>query len=223
MLQALFYKEWIKSRRLIFLIGIIFAGAIIYTFINIGQTFRVEGSVQAWADIILKDAPVFPLILQWLPLLAALSVSFAQFIPEIMNKRLKLTLHLPMPETKIISIMLLYGLLMLVIAYLLTYAVLMSGLSFYYPSEIKVAAFEKSLPWFAAGIAGYLLAAWVCLEPVWKQRICNAFISVCILSLFFIKALSGAYFTLLPFLLIIIIVCYGMPFYSTARFKEGKQ
>lgn len=94
MFQALFYKEWVKTRRIIILIGAIFAGIIIYSFINTGQTFRIGGSVQAWADIILKEAPVFPSIIQWLPLLTALLLAFAQFVPEMTNKRLKLSLAL---------------------------------------------------------------------------------------------------------------------------------
>ncbi|MBK5720970.1 hypothetical protein JGH11_08810 [Dysgonomonas sp. Marseille-P4677] len=223
MFQALFYKEWIKSRRLIFLIGIVLIGAIIYSFINIAQTFRVEGSIQAWSDVILKDIAVLPAFFQWLPILIALTISFTQFIPEMTNKRLKLTLHLPVPESKTIATMLCYGLCVLLIIYLATYLVLMIGLSFYFPFEIRVIATWRLLPWFAAGITGYLLAAWICIEPVWRQRICNTFISICILSLFFIKAQSGAYLPLLPFLLIIMIVCFGNPFYSSARFKEGKQ
>lgn len=223
MFQALFYKEWIKSRRLIFLTGIIFVGVVIYSFINVGQTFRVDGAVQAWGSVILKDSPVFPVIMQWLPILAALAVSLAQFIPEMTNKRLKLTLHLPMSETKIIGAMLCYGLCVLALIYLTTYIMLMIGFSFYFPYEIRMLALLKSLPWFAAGIAGYFAVAWICLEPVLRQQIYNTFIAICILSLFFIKAQSGAYLPLLPFLLIVIIVCFGMPFYSSARFKEGKQ
>jgi len=223
MFQALFYKEWVKTRRIIILIGAIFAGIIIYSFINTGQTFRIGGSVQAWADIILKDAPVFPSIIQWLPLLTALLLAFAQFVPEMTNKRLKLSLHLPMPETKIISTMLCYGLVILVIIYLITYIILITGLSFYYPQEIRILAFWKSLPWFIAGLTGYLLATWICLEPVWSQRIYNAFISICILALFFIRAQSGAYLPLLYVLAIIVIIGFGLPFYSATRFKEGKQ
>ena len=223
MLQALFYKEWIKSRRLVLLISIIFVGIVIYTFINIGQAFRVDGAVQVWGGIILKDASIFPSILQWLPVLVAVALSFAQFVPEISSKKLKLTLHLPMAETKIVSAMLYYGLCVLLAIYLLTYIALMLGLSFYFPHEIRIMAFWASLPWFAAGIVGYLLGAWVCLEPVLRQRICNGIISVCILSLFFIRAQSGSHLPLLPFLLIILIIAYGAPFYSAARFKEGKQ
>lgn len=223
MFKALFYKEWIKSRRLILLSLIIFICVIIYTFINISQAFRINGSIQVWNSIILNDMPVLPSVLQWLPLLFALSLSFVQYIPEIINKRLKLTLHLPMSETNIISTMLLYGFSVLIITYVFIYAMLMVGLAFYYPVEIQLMTLEKSLPWFMSGLAAYLLIAWICLEPVWKQRIYNTIIALCVLSLYFIKAISGSYLPLMPFLLAIIVVCYGLPFYSTVRFKEGQQ
>lgn len=223
MFQALFYKEWIKTRRITILIGAVFAGIIIYSFINTGQAFRIGGAVQVWADIILKDASIFPSVMQWLPVLTGLLLAFAQFVPEITDKRLKLSLHLPMSEAKIVSAILCYGLMVLVLTYLITYGILMTGLSFYYPTEIKMIAFWKSLPWFLAGLTGYLLGTWICLEPVWRQRIYNAFISACVLALFFINAQSGAYMPLIPVLVIITIICFGLPFYSTARFKEGKQ
>lgn len=223
MFQALFYKEWIKTRRIILLIGVVFAGIIIYTFINTQQAFRIGGAVQVWADIIIKDALVLPYIIKWIPLLAALLLAISQFAPEMVDKRLKLSLHLPIPDTQIITAMLCYGLLVLLGIYAITYVVLAVGLSLYYPIEIEIQAFWKSLPWFIAGFTGYLLASWVCLEPVWRQRISNAFISICILALYFIGVQSGAYIPLLPVLIVILIVCFGLPFYSTIRFKEGQQ
>lgn len=223
MLGALFYKEWIKSRRMVLFGLIVFVGVIVYSLIIIGQTFRIDGSVQAWDSIILNDAPVFPAVLQWIPLLFALSLSCAQFIPEVLNKRLKLTLHLPMSESCIVSATLGYGISVLFIVYVFWYTIIMSGLSFYFPFEIRSLALMKSLPWFLSGVACYFLVAWICIEPLWIQRFFNAFISICILSLFFFKAVSGAYLPLLPFLFILTIICFGLPFYSCFRFKDGQQ
>lgn len=223
MFRALFYKEWTKTKRIILLAATVFAGAIAYCFINTGQTFRVEGSVQAWGNVILKDADVLPSIIRWLPLLAAVAIAFTQYIPEMTNKRLKLTLHLPLPETRIVSGMLGYGIIVLLSVYLAACLILAAGMSLYYPREIMGAMLCKSAPWFSAGMAGYFLAAWICLEPVWRQRIFNAFISVCALSLFLTEAPSGAYAPLMPVLILLVFFSYGFPFYAAARFKEGKQ
>lgn len=223
MFKALFYKEWIKTRRIVLLAGIAFAGVIAYCFINTGQVFRVEGPIQAWGNIILKDMNVLPPFTQWLPILVAVAVALTQYIPEMVNKRLKLTLHLPLPETRIVSIMLGYGIVVLLSAYIVAYLILIAGLWLYYPGEIIAATVWKSLPWLLAGLAGYALSAWICMEPVWRQRILNAFVSVCILSLFFIGASPGAYAPLMPALVLLVAISYGFPFYSAARFKEGKQ
>ncbi len=223
MIQALFYKEWIKTRRIILLVSVIFTGTIVYTFINFGQLFRIRGAVQAWADVILKDAALLSGIIEWIPLLAGILLGLAQFVPEMEYKRLKLTMHLPLTESRIISVMLLYGIMVLVSFYLLGYGCLLAGTSIYYPSEIVEAMVEKSLPWFLGGFAGYLFSAWVCFEPVWRQRIINAFAAVCALSFFYIASGSGTYIPFIPYLIVLIIVAFSFPFYSAIRFKEGVQ
>ncbi len=223
MLKSLFYKEWIKTKRIVFLIGIILFGLICYTFINTGQLFRVGGAVQTWNTVILKDMPILPDVTQWIPLLVALLLGFFQFIPEITDKRLKLTLHLPISETRTISTLLLYGIVILLAAFIFTYIILLIGLSMYYPREVIVAMLWKSTPWFLAGILGYILSAWVCIEPVWRQRIYNSVIGLCILSFFFIGAKSGAYISFMLYLTVAVIISFSFPFYSTARFKDGAQ
>lgn len=223
MLQALIYKEWCKTKRVILLLLLVFAGALAYTFINIDQMFRISSATNTWSNTIMKDMSILPQILTWIPVLAALLLSFTQFIPEMTDKRLKLTLHLPLPENKIMSAMLLYGVCILLVLYLLTYILLLLGTSMYYPAEIITVMLWQSAPWFLAGILGYLLATWITLEPTWRQRIFNAFIAICILSVFFISAKSGAYSTLIIYLVLVAIISFSFPFYSTARFKDGAQ
>lgn len=223
MIQALLLKEWIKTRRVITLIGIIFIATIIYTLINTGQQFRVGGAVQTWATIILKDMPVLPAFLQWLPLLSGLLLGISQFVPEMQDKRLKLTLHLPLAETKIIAILLLFGISVLLITFLLTYLLLSFSLSFYYPEEIIGATIWSSLPHFFAGLFSYLFASWISLEPVWRHRIGYTLASVGFLSFLFIHSISGAYIPFIPYLTILLILCFFFPFYPMYRFKDGAQ
>lgn len=223
MFVALFYKEWIKTKRIILLLGIISISLIIYTFINAAQVFRVGGAVQTWANIILKDMPVLPTVIKWFPLLIGVLIGLVQFIPEMTDKRLKLTLHLPLPETRILSSMLLYGSVVLFSFFLVMYLALFIGLQVYYPSEIVKAMTWQILPSLLGGIISYFFASWICLEPVWRQRVFNTLIAIGGLFLFCIEAKSGAYSLFLPYLICIIIVGFFFPFYSTARFKDGAQ
>ena len=223
MIQALLFKEWIKTRRVVTLIGIIFVALIIYTLINTGQQFRVGGAVQTWSTVILKDMPILPGFAQWIPILAGLLLGISQFAPEMQDKRLKLTLHLPLTETRIMATLLFFGIGILLFIFLLSYLILSFSFSFYYPKEIIEAMIWSSLPHLFAGIFGYLFAAWISLEPVWRQRIGYTLASVGFLYFLFIRSISGAYAPFMPYLTILLILCFFFPFYSMYRFKDGAQ
>lgn len=221
MFKALCYKEWAKTKRIIWLLAFVFVAFLIYSFINTDQQFRLAGAVEVWSTIAIKDLFILPDWTDKLPVLAGLLLGLAQFVPEMTDKRLKLTLHLPLPEDKILSNMLLYGVMVLLAFYIITYTILFAGLSSYFPREIMTAMLLRSIPWLLAGLVGYLLAAWVCFEPVWKQRVINALVSVATLSFFFFPAHSGAYLPFLPYLVLFTLVSFSFPFYSASRFKEG--
>ena len=223
MLSALFYKEWIKTRRIILVIGIILAALIIYTFINNGQMFRVNGHVTVWQMIILKDMSVLSELAKWFPLFAGVMLGMMQFAPEMTDKRLKLTLHLPLPETKILFSMLLFGIIVLATTFIIMYLILAAGLFYYYSVEIITSMTWQLLPFFLGGLTGYIFTAWVCFEPLWHQRVWNTLVSLSGVSLFFIDAKQGAFLTFLPYLIVLMIVLFCIPFFSASRFKDGAQ
>jgi hypothetical protein len=189
---------------------------------KISEVIRSLGIVAYWESIIQKDAVLFPYF-EYLPLLAGVLLAITQYVPELQFKRLKLTLHLPLGENKILLTMLLYGFGVVLLFVLFTLPLLLFGLSRSFPREIVYASFENLLPWFLAGLASYLIASWICLEPQWKQRILNVIPGICGLSFFFIRAKSGAYQPIDPYLVGFVVVAFFFSFYSTARFKEGVQ
>lgn len=136
---------------------IVAVGLVIYTFINTAQMFRVSGAAEVWYNIVVNDLPLLNGAIQWFPLFLGVILSFAQFVPEMAEKRLKLTLHLPMPESRIISTMLLYGIVTLLTIFILMYSAISVGSVLYYPAEIIATMSLKSLPWFIAGVYAYLL------------------------------------------------------------------
>lgn len=95
MFSAIFYKEWIKTRRTVGLILLLLVALLVYALVQMEQTLRVNGAVQAWSAVLLKDMSLVPEVTKWFPLLTGLLLGVAQFIPEMTDKRLKLTLHLP--------------------------------------------------------------------------------------------------------------------------------
>lgn len=58
------------------------------------------------------------------PLLAGLLLAIVQFVPEMQQKRLKLTLHLPYPQNRMLMLMLIAGLSELIVIYLIDYLIL---------------------------------------------------------------------------------------------------
>jgi hypothetical protein len=222
MYKSLLYKEWIKTRSAIIVIAAVFAGAGIYSFMKIDEGIRLLGIVNVWEDAVLKDPLFFPYF-EYLPLLSGFLLAITQYVPELQFKRLKLTLHLPLKENSILLTMLLYGCGIITLLLLVALPVFLWGLLRQFPAEIGYAAFQQLLPWFLAGPAAYLIAAWICLEPQWKQRIWNLVPGILFLSLALLRAKSGASQPFEPYLIVAIIVSFFFSFYSTARFKEGVQ
>ena len=106
--KAIFFKEWIKTRGLFFialLVSLCFAG---YVMMRINRVITFKGADHLWAILLSRDT-VFIELLQYLPLIIGALFASSQFIPEMTQKRLKLTLHLPAGETQIMASMLWYG------------------------------------------------------------------------------------------------------------------
>ncbi|MDR1023325.1 MAG: hypothetical protein LBL94_08665 [Prevotellaceae bacterium] len=222
MFFSLIFKEWIKTRRFILLSGILFAALIAYVFLWLSQAIGSMGIVNLWEAIIGKE---FSLIahVKYLPLAAGLLLAVVQLTPEMQSKRLKLTLHLPMSETRIICTMLGYGIAVLVALFAAGALALVAGISVRFSREVALSNFLTALPWFLGGLQAYLLGAWICLEPVWRQRLFNAIPAACVVSSFYGSASPGAYVTYLPCMLIFIAASFFFPLRSAARFKDGEQ
>lgn len=221
--KAIFYKEWLKTRRVLLVLLLVAVLLVIYTFIHTNYFFRTNGAMQAWDLVIQKDASILPAFLKWYFPLAALALSIVQYSNEIVDKRFKLTLHLPLPENTILSSMLGFGVIAITAAYALLYLPTAGGLLLYYPREIIAATSLQLLPYALAGYACYFLAAWSIIEPIWKRKVIHAFLSLAIVSTFVIEAKSGGYIYGIPFLLLAIAVAVSCLFLSASRFKDGAQ
>lgn len=80
------------------LIGIL----IIYgIYSNVRHELIIKDAETYWNNILQQRAIYFT-VLKFIPLLIGLLISVAQFVPEIVEKRIKLTLHLPTNEETIV-------------------------------------------------------------------------------------------------------------------------
>ena len=204
MLRAIFYKEWLKTRWYYLVAVLLSLGFVGYVLLNFFRAAGLKGIAHLWEVMLLRDA-VFVDLLQFVPLVVGLLFAVVQFVPEMQRKCLKLTLHLPCPELRMIGAMLLYGVLLLGAPELVRHILLTAA------------------PWYAAGIAAYLLAAWICLEPTWRRRLLYGAVAACVLRLFFLAPAPEAYDGFLPWLTLCTLCTASWSWWSVVRFKEGRQ
>lgn len=222
MLKAIGYKEWIKTKWyfLLALSGTLgFAG---YCMLRIDRVVEFKGASHVWEVMLSRDA-IFIDLLQYIPVLTGVLMAVVQFVPEMHRKCLKLTLHLPYPALRMVMAMLGSGVLLLTICFVLNFLLMWGYLHTVLAPELTSRILLTALPWYLAGITGYLSAAWVCLEPAWKRRVVNLVVSLFVLKIFFMSSTPEAYNSFLPWLVVYTLLAASLSWLSVVRFKAGKQ
>lgn len=220
--KALLYKEWKKTKW--FNIGIFGLGVLllIYIFMSLSRSFRFAGMEHLWDVVINRDQFLFR-DLKYFPLAAGLCLGLAQFVPEIIEKRIKLSLHLPLSERRIILLMLAFGQFVLLAVFLVHVLAVLVFSQFYFPQEFLISMLVTVLPWYIAGLVAHSFVGMICLEPTWKRRVFNFLLMAGSLNFCFLSEFPGAYDYLLCFLLLIPVYVMPFTFSSVYRFKTGEQ
>lgn len=223
MYSALIFKEWLKTRRVFFVAlvaALLVAG---YVILTINSLIASRGVGQIWMAMILKDVSMVD-ALKFVPLAIGIALGVAQMAPEMTQKRLKLTLHLPYPQLKLVTLMLTAGMLELLVIFLLQATAIVIYDSTILPCELVGRVMITILPWYFAGFIGYLIVSAVCLEGTWFMRIILSLIGVATVMLMFLQSgVMGAYNGMLLIAIVLILVLAILSFGSVARFKEGLQ
>jgi hypothetical protein len=160
--------------------------------------------------------------LKFMPIISALAISIAQYFPEIVDKRIKLTFHLPINENKILTTMMLFGTISLLAGYLILLTIFYGFSTLFFPSDIVVPALISITPWFLSGFAAYYFVALIVLEPVWKYRFFYIVVAALFLPLFFESAAIGSYAPANLVLFILVIFLSISLLFSGYRFRKGE-
>ncbi len=223
MFKAILYKEWIKSGRLVTLLLLLGIALCIYTIIMSTTALRVEGVVETWALILDKSVSIIPNFVEWFIIITPIVISISQYSMEMVNKRLKLTLHLPFKPWRIMAATQSFGIL----STLAIYATMLVPITIYlclcYPPELVCGMLGLLTPKILCGLAGYFLVGWIIIEPIIYRRAIHLIISVAIISIFTTDALMGAYSQLIYTNLILLAVALCAMQLSLGRFKDGAQ
>ena len=223
MYSSIIFKEWLKTRRVFFISLAVALLVAVYVILSTNSFIKDNGIVSLWLMMLLKDVSYVDSV-TYIPLAIGLALGIAQMVPEVTQKRLKLTLHLPVPQLRLVAMMLVTGLLELLVIYLLqATAILVYDATILHP-ELVGRVFLTMLPWYLAGFTGYLFVTAVCLEGTWRMRILLSLAGVAVLSVMFLQSgTMAAYNSMIAIIVAFICLITVFSFGSVLRFKEGHQ
>lgn len=222
MIKAIFYKEWIKIRRFYPVCAVIVLGFTLFSVFRVDRVADFRGVEHIWEVLLEKDSVLIEM-LQYFPLLCGILLAIVQFVPEMIQKRLKLTLHLPFPQNRMILLMLLAGAVALLLLFSIQIIIIYSYFRHILVSELTSRILLTSAPWFIAGMTAYFCTAWICLEPTWKWRIAEVLTATGLCRIYFLSQLPQAYDGMLIWLLTITAFTLMTPLLSIWRFRQGCQ
>lgn len=220
MTKAIFFKELLKTRRVFWvslLVAVLFA---IYAIMCIRRVSTSHGVEHVWQIMLMKDQ-TFIDVIKFLPPVIGLALGIAQMSPETQQKRLKLTLHLPYPQDKLVFTMISAGLLQCIVIYLVQALIIGIYYSGIVVPELTWHVMLTSIPWYMAGLNAYLFTAAICLEGRWRRRIIMSLIAIGVIAVYYMQAAPQAYNGILVGAFISTLLLMLLSIYSVNRFKEG--
>lgn len=222
MIKAIFYKEWIKTRWYWLLALLLSTGFAGYAMLRIARVYSMKGAEHLWIVMIQRDA-IFVDLLQFVPLFVGLAFALVQFVPEMHHKSFKLTLHLPIRATRAVAAMLSFGSVLLIATFALSLVLMWGYLQSVLAPELWQHIILSTLPWYLAGLAAYLLTAWISLEPTWKHRVINGVVALLLLRIYFMSPAPESYNSFLPLLAVVTLSYSLLSMLSLTRFRDGRQ
>ena len=222
-LRHIFYKEWLKTRWSCLAALVLGLSMVFYLFLRVENGMERLGAKVYMLRVLYDNPPLtYYRMLLYVPLLIAVCVGVTQYLPEVANRRIRLTLHLPVSNTRLVLYMALYGVVMITAVNLILFGVFVAKNCTLFPAEITLPVLRSVAPWFLVAYPAYNFIAMVALEPHrWRQLV---------------YALTG-YFTLSPFvvcgeypgsyilsvipLAVMAVASFPLLLYSSYRFSKG--
>lgn len=221
MIKSIVYKEWIKTRWFLLILTILGLLAVGNIFLKVQHYITFNEAHNYWYLVLFQNQQYFK-GLRFIPLVIGLGIALVQYIPEITNKRIKLTFHLPVNENRALLMMLAYGVVVLMLCYALLIIMFTLLSQHFFGAEIVHAALISVFPWFLAGMAAYFLTALVVMEAIWKYRIAYFLAASAFILFFFERGMAGAYAPLNWKLAVLTLLISLSMTFSAYRFRKGE-
>jgi len=191
-MAALLWKEWLKLRPIL---AVIVLGTLLfcaYLFLSVRHQFRIEH-----AEMLFYQANhigrIFYEDLRYVPLITGLVLALAQWMPEVMRGRLRLSLHLPIGLAPLVLAHLAIGLGALAAVLALDLGALALTIGTFFPAAFVTSALMTAAPWMLAGVAAYLGGTLVLLEPDRRHQAANGLVAAGVVWLCHLSDQYGAY------------------------------
>lgn len=217
---ALARKEWLKLRPWLLLMLVAHLAFAVFFLMTMAQQFRVEH-----AEMIFYQANrigrLFYADIRYVPLVTGAVLGVAQFLPEIIRARLRLSMHLPVSLQRLMLYYLAIGLIAVFAFLALDVIVLALGVGLFFPQAFTLSALATSAPWFLSGIAAYFGAALVLLEPDRRYQAVNLAIAGGVVALCHLSHQYDAYDKAIWGLVVLTLLMVPGIFRTAFRFRDG--
>lgn len=221
MWKSIIFKEWLKVRWYLIGATLLLGVFVSYIFINVKHDITFQDANNLWYLILFKKYQFFGLI-KYLPLLVGIGIAAAQYVPEIVSKRVKLSFHLPVNENKMLLMMLGFGNLSLLICFSIVFSIFIGLSNCFFAYEIVNEAIITIIPWLLGGIAAYSLVGLIVMEPIWMYKIFYLVVTSMFIPLYYERGITGAYKPVNLTLAIITLLISVSLLFSAYRFRKGE-
>jgi hypothetical protein len=221
MLSAIFLKEWLKIRWVWLGLLLLHLGMLLYLLLTIRHQFRVEHSEMIWYWAFELRRLLYEPI-QYLPLLTGVLIAIAQFGPEMLGGRFRLSLHLPLRGDLLVWSWVGFGALMGALLALLDAAALYWIIASWFPHEAAVSALRTALPWLLGGWIGYFGATLALLEPAAPRRLIYLGLSAAFLALLYQYRGYQEYDRVLPLLIALALLLIPAVILPAHRYRHQR-
>ncbi len=220
MYKSLFEKEISKTKWVLLAYLLVSYIALLSITSDLHYAFKTHGAIKYWLNVITYHSFYFE-IFKFIPIIGGFALAILQFVPESLNKKYRLSFHLPINEKKLLLFYLLFG----VVSILLINIVVMIGFIFissrYFPHEIVTVSALSMMPWFIAGIIIYLGTATVTSEPNWFQKIVLGTMTFYSINLLIQEKLFCQYDNILGYYIILISLYIIIILFPGHRLRKG--
>ena len=216
MFKSIFLKEWLKLKLTFIFLLISFIAILVYFTFSLNFEFStIEPESMMWYRFLeLQYKPYFYFF--YLYLAMGIIIAFSQFLPEVIAKRIKLTIHLPFSMKQIVFSHLLIGIILLTFICTIFSLGLLGIVADYYPKQIVQVIFEDTLFYSFASIILYICSSSIILEQDKKK-----FIFKIIFTLLFLFAFTKEEYFLIDYIWFLLL--FFTPFLVLESFYGVKQ